>query len=67
MTKKQKLELRAGTIRGRLAELAGTDELTDELPVRNGFAPDRVRRHREADRRALDRRRRADPDRDRRG
>ena len=31
MTSKQKLELRAGVIRGRLAEIAGTDELTDEL------------------------------------
>lgn len=31
MTSRQKLELRAGVIRGRLAEIAGTDELTDEL------------------------------------
>ena len=31
MTPKQKAELRAGTIRGRLAEIAGTAELTDEL------------------------------------
>ena len=31
MTPRQKAELRAGTIRGRLAEIAGAEELTDEL------------------------------------